>query len=155
MSSLRALGRKVPLKALPHLLPIYLLQTLIGFSQTLNGSAAQLEALARALIIDGQQRLRTLRDAAPHLHLPLEQLLEMVQYRDDNREDLSGEEGAVQAMLEMCLGLMLQWLSKRNCRSYPAVSSITSQLFSPFDALFPSCCVPMLLPLRVRACPIF
>lgn len=155
MSSLQALGRRVPVKALPQLQPILLLHALIGFSRTLNSSAAQLEALARALIMDGQQRLRTLRDAAPHLHLPLEQLLEMVRSKDLNTAHPSKEESAVQAMLEMCLGLMLQWLSKRNYRSYPAVSSIAWNLFLPVDALFRSCHLPLLLPLRIRACPIF
>lgn len=153
MSSLRALGRTVPLKALPPVQPVFLLHALIGFSQTLNNSAAQLEALARALIIDGQQRLRTLRDAAPHLHLPLEQLLEIVRSKDDNSENLPEEESVVQAMLAMCLGLMLQWLSKSNYRSYPAVSSIAWKPFLPRDV--PSRCFSLLLPLRVRACPIF
>jgi hypothetical protein len=155
MSSLRALTRRVPLKSLPQLQPILLLQTVVGLSQTLNGSAAQLEALARALILDGQQRLCRLRDAAPHLHLPLAQLLEMIRSKDDNREGLSEEESAVQAMLEMCLGLMLQWLSRRTYRSYPATSCIACRLLIPFDALLPFCRPALLLPLRVRACPIF
>jgi hypothetical protein len=155
MSSLRALGRKVPVKALPQVQPVFLLHALIGFSQTLNGSAAQLEALARALIIDGQQRLRTLRDAAPHLHLPLEGLLEIVRSKDDNSENLPEEESVVQAMLAMCLGLMLQWLSKRTCRSCPALSSNAGKPVLPVDALFRSCHLPLLLPLRVRACSIF
>jgi hypothetical protein len=144
----------VPVKALPQVQPILLLQALVGFSQTLNGSAAQLEALARGLILDSQQRLRRLRDAAPHVHLPLEQLLEMIRSRDDSREDLSQEERAVQAMLEMCLGLMLQWLVKRNCRSYPAISPVIWRVLLPLDFLPPSCCFPLLLPPRVRACPI-
>jgi hypothetical protein len=153
MASLCALGRKIPLKGLPQVQPILLLQVLIGLSQSLNSSAAELEALARALIMDGQQRLRMLRDAAPHLHLPLQQLLEMVRSKDNNTEHLSKEESAVQAMLEMCLGLMLQWLSKRNYRSYPAVSCIAWKEFLPLNV--PSCYVPLLLPLRIRACPIF
>jgi hypothetical protein len=148
------LRRKGPLKVLPEVQPIFLLQALIGFSQTLNGSASQLEALARALIMDGQQRLRRLRDAAPHLHLPFEELLEMVRSKDHNREDLSDEESAVQAMLEMFLGLMLQWLSRANCCVYPAVSSLTWKLILPADAPFPPCSLRLLLPLRVRACPI-
>jgi hypothetical protein len=154
MFSVRALGRKVPLEVLPQVQPILLLHTLIGLSQTLNSSAVQLEALARALIMDGQQRLRRLRNAAPHLHLPLEQLLEMVRREDDNREHLSKEESALQAMLEMCLGLMLQWLSRRDCCSYPATASITGKLVLPVDAFFRSRPFPLLLPFRVRACPI-
>jgi hypothetical protein len=155
MSSLRALGRRVHLKALPQVQPIFVLQILIGLSQTLNGSAAQLEALGRALMIDGQQRLRSLRDAAPHLHLPLEQLLEIVRSKNDNQEDLSEEENAVQALLEVYLGLVLQWLLKWDCGSYPTVSYHACKLFFPFDTLFPSCRLPLLVPLRVRACPIF
>lgn len=154
VSSLRALGRKVPLGALPQLQPMVLLQALCGVSQTLNLSAAHLEALARGLILDGQQRLRRLRDAAPHLHLPLEHLLEMTRSRDGNREALSDEESAVQAMLEMCLGLMLQWLLKRNCRWHLAISYFARKLLLPFDALRSPQCSPVPVPLRARACPI-
>jgi hypothetical protein len=148
------LGRKVPLKVLPQVQPILLLQALIALSHTLNGSAAQLEALARTLISDGQQRLGRLRDAAPHIHLPLDQLLEMVRFKGDNREDLSEEAIAVQAMLEMYLGLMLQWLSKRNCRFYPAMSSVARKHLFPANVLLPPRYSPLLLPLRARACPI-
>ena len=154
ISSLRGLGRQVPLGTLPQLQPILLLQALIGVSQTLNSSAVQLEVLARTLIMDGQQQLRRLRDAAPHLHLPVEQLLQMIR-SEDKRQDLSDEESMVQAMLEMCLGLVLQWLSRSNCQSYPSVSSVTGKPVLPVDALFRSRHLLLLLPLRVRACPIF
>jgi hypothetical protein len=153
ISLLRALGRKAPLRGLPQVQPIFLLQTLIGLSQALNGGAAQLETLARALITDGQQRLRRLRHAAPSLHLPLEQFLETVRSKADNSKDLSAEESAVQAMLQVLVGLMLQWLTKRSCRSYLAVSSIASKLLLLSDALRPSCRLLLLPPLRVRACP--
>jgi hypothetical protein len=125
----------------------------MGLSQTLNGSAAQVERLARALIVDGEQRLRRLRDAAPRLHLSLEPLLERVRSRDNCCENLSEEESVVQAMLQMLLGLMLQWLSKQGCRSYLTVSSTVSRRFSPLDALFPSCWFSLLLPRRIRAFP--
>jgi hypothetical protein len=155
VSSLRALGRKVPLRALAQVQPVVLLQTLIGFSQTLNGSAAQLERLARALIMDGEQRLRRLRDAAPSWRLSLGQFLERVRSKDDHTERLSEEESAVQAMLQLLLGLMLEWLSKRSSCSHSAVPSIGSKLFVLFDPLFPPWRFPLLLPPRIRACPIF
>lgn len=117
-AALRALGRRVPLKALPNVQPILLLQMVIGLSQTLNGAVAQPEAVARALITDGQQRLRALRRAAPNLDLSLSRLLRKICSSEMSEDDLSDEESAVQAMLEVCLGLMLHWLSKKKDRPY-------------------------------------
>jgi hypothetical protein len=151
-AALRALGQKVPLKALPHIQPIFLLQTLIGLSQVLNGGAAQPEALARALILDGQQRLRRLREVAPHLDLSLEHLLERIRSSDKGDEHLSDEESAVQAMLEMCLGLMLRWLSKVDDPAYACPSSIVVRRLLSHDAHRPYC-FSFLPPLfRARSC---
>jgi hypothetical protein len=149
-AALCALGQKVPLKALPHVQPIFLLQMLIGLSQLLNGSAAQPEALARALILDGQQRLRKLRKAAPHLDLSLEPLLNRIRPNGTADGQLSDEESAAQAMLEMCLGLLLHWLSKADNQPYPHASSIAMKYLPPFDVLLPSH-PSSLHPLRFRA----
>ncbi len=141
-AALLALGRKVPLKALPHVQPIFLLQVLIGLSQILNGGAANSEALARALILDGQQRLRKLREAAPHLDLSLAHLLNGIHPTQTADEDPSDEESAVQAMLEVCLGLVLRWLSKADDQSYPYASSIAVKRLPSFDvplSSYPSC----------------
>jgi len=151
---LRTLGRKVSLKGLPHLQPVFLLQILVGVSQALNGGAAQAEALARALVLDGQRRLSELRNAAPHVNLSLEQLLKVARTEKGDEEDLSVEESAVQALLEMCLGLMLQLLSKRHRWSRPSLHCVPSVCLFCFNTRFPSAAFPLILPLRARACPI-
>lgn len=134
--------------------PVILLQVLIGISQAMNGSAAHVEVLARALLLDGQRRLSGLRDAAPHLSLSLDQLLKLARSDKRKDDDLSAEECAVQALLEVCVGLMLRWLSKRNRQSLPSVSPARSKFFFSFDDPFPLTPFPLILPLKARACPI-
>jgi hypothetical protein len=150
-AALRALGRKVPLKALPHVQPLFLLQMLIGLSQILNGGAAQPEALARALILDGQQRMRGLRKAAPHLDLSLEHLLDAIRPNGTMEEDLSDEESAVRALLEMCLGLVLHWLSRADDPPYPRASSIAARHLASSPILSRPCSSLCLL-YRARSC---
>lgn len=149
---LRVLGRKVPLDALPQVQPVFLLQMLIGLSRVLNGGAAQPEALARALILDGQQRLRELRDAAPHLDLSLTRLFSRLRASETRDERLSDEESAVQAMIEMCLGLMLRWLSQGNDRSSHHAASVVLKRLSSFDILLPSYPSSFYLLFRARSC---
>lgn len=151
---LRALRRKVPLKALSHVQPIVMLQMVVGFSQVLNGNAAQPEAVARALILDGQQRLRMLREAAPHLDLSLGGLLRRIRANETSEEHLSEETSAVQALLEMCLGLMLRWLSRRDDQTYttPPDTGIGPFSFSEL-LLLPYLSSPDRL-FRARSCPI-
>lgn len=151
---IRTLGRKVSLQGLPHLQPVFLLQILVGVSQALNGGAAQAEALARALVLDGQRRLSELRNGAPHVSLSLEQLLKVARADKGDEEDLSAEESAVQALLEVCLGLMLQLLSKRHRQSRPSLYCMLSICLFPFNTRFPCAAFPLILPLRARACPI-
>jgi len=151
---LRRLGRKVSLKGLPHLQPVFLLQILVGVSQALNGGAAQAEALARALVLDGQRRLSELRNAAPHVSLSLEQLLKVARADNGEKEDLSAEESAVQALLEVCLGLMLQLLSKRHRWPHPSLYCVSSTCLLRFNTRCPFATFPLILPLRARACPI-
>jgi len=126
--ALRALGRRVPLKGLPNVQPIMLLQMMIGLSQALNGGSARPEAVARALVLDGQQRLRALRKAAPHLDLSLGRLLSKICSSETSDDHLSDEESAVQAMLELCLGLMLRWLSKGDDRLHAKPAGVVRVL---------------------------
>ncbi len=150
----RSLGRKVSIEALPHVEPILLLQTLVGVSQALNGSAAHAESLARVLIADGRRRLSGLRDAVPHLSLSLDQLSRLARSDERKDEDLSAEESAARALLEVCLGLVLRWLSKRHPDAHATVWPEPSTLFLSIG--IPSLVTPLLLilPLRARACPI-
>ena len=113
ISSFDTLRRKVNLEALAHLQPILLLQMLAGVSQTVNSGVSNSQALARTLLLSGQQRLRDLLAAAPRLHLPLEQVLK--QCRADD-EDPTPEETAAQALVELCLGLMLRWMAETACQ---------------------------------------
>ncbi len=107
MPSLNALRRKVNMETLAHLQPLLLLQMVVSASQTANSSISHSPALARTLLLSGQQRLRELLDAAPRLHLPLEQVLEFCRAGDAER---TPEETAARALFELCLGLMLHWL---------------------------------------------
>lgn len=149
--SLRALRQKVAVETLAHVQPILLLRILIGLSQSLNGGIAQPEALARALLLDGRQRLRRLLDAAPRLNLPLEDVLEILHSDDGDDEERTAEESAVQALFEMCLGLILQWLAEKNTLSQaPAFSGNVQRIDTFFS---PSLHFLLLRPPRTRACP--
>nr|HID12498.1 hypothetical protein [Anaerolineae bacterium] len=118
MSSLHTLRRKVTLEALAGLQPLLLLQMLVGVSQTVNSSVSRSRALARTMLLSGQQRLRDLLAAAPRLHLPVEQVLEICRSND---EEHVPEEMAAQALLELCLGLMLQWMAEGARQPYTIV----------------------------------
>jgi len=111
--SLGALRRKVNLEAVACVQPILVLQMLAGVSQTVNSGVSQSQALARTLLLSGQQRLRDLLDAAPRLHLPLEQVLKQC-HADD--EEPTPEETAARALIELCLGLMLHWMAETSCQ---------------------------------------
>ncbi len=115
---LQALQSSLTAETLARLQPILLLQILIGFSQSLNGGVAQSETLARTLLLDGRQRLQKMLASAPRLNLPLERVLEIIHATDEDDQANTAEENAIQALVEMCLGLMLQWLSQEDHRSY-------------------------------------
>ena len=149
---LRVLGRKVPLDALPHVQPVFFLQMLLGLSQIFNGDAVQPETLARALILDGQQRLRKLREAAPHLDLSLAHLWSRLRASETPEECFSDEESAVQAMIEMCLGLMLRWLSQGDPESSRPADSVVAKHSSSSHVLLPSYTYPFYLLFRARSC---
>jgi len=148
MSSLHALRRKVTLETLNNLQPLLLLQMLMGVSQTVNSSVSCSQALARTLLLSGQQSLRDLLAAAPRLHLPVERVLEACHFSDAERKP---EETAAQALLELCLGLMLQWMAEddhrhhttvipsRRQRTIPSHFLIFPPILSTQDTLLSSC----------------
>jgi hypothetical protein len=143
--SLHALRRKVTPEILAHLQPLLLLQMLMGVSQAVHGSLSRSQALARTLLLNGQQRLGDLLAAAPRLHLPIEQVLDIG--RSDGAEH-TPEETAAQALLELCLGLMLQWTAqdgRRRC---------ATALPSRRQRTMPSCFLsfPSSRPFRARSC---
>ena len=145
MPSLDALRRKVNMETLAHLQPLLLLQMVVGVSQTVNSHISHSPALARTLLLSGQQRMRELLDAAPRLHLPLEQVLEFCRADDAER---TPEEAAARALFELCLGLMLHWLAGIACRQ-PAtlVPRSHKRAMSSYILSYPSQSPP-----RARSC---
>lgn len=125
-SSLQAVRRKVTIEVLTNLQPLLLLQMLMEVSQAVTGSVSRSSALARTLALNGQQRLRELLAAAPRLHLPVEQVLE--RYHSNDAPG-TPEDKAARALLELCLGLLLQWMASDDRRQCTAVM------------LQPRCCV--------------
>jgi hypothetical protein len=128
VSSLEALRRKANLETLAHLLPLMLLEMLVGVSQTTNDCVSSSQALARTLLLSGQQRLRELLDAAPRLHLPVERLLELCRADDAER---TPEEAAAQALFELCLGMLLHWMAEAACHHRNIATPCSGQPVSP------------------------
>lgn len=154
-TSLDALRRKIGVEALAHLQPILLLQVLIALSQSLNGSIAQPEALARTLLLNGQQRLRGLLNAAPRLNLPVDQLLAICRSGDPGDAERTPEERAVQALLEVCVGLMLQSLREGSRRPHiPVLLRGWQRVLSSDILSLSSFSVLLSWPPRARAHPI-
>ena len=145
-SSLEALRRKVNLETLTNLQPLLLLQMLVGASQTVNDSVAQSQALARTFLLSGRQRLRELLDAAPRLHLPMEQVIEFCHADDAER---TPEESAAWALFELCLGLMLYWMAEHTAQRHTITTPRSVRRVSP--SYFPS--YPSQCPPRARTCP--
>jgi hypothetical protein len=144
-SGLEALRRKVNLETLAHLQPLMLLQMLVEVSQTVNDGVSSSQALARTLLLSGQQRLRELMDAAPRLHLPVERVIELCRAGDAER---TPEETAAQALFELCLGLMLHWMAKAACQRRTIAPPCSGQPVSPSYFL----AYPPLRSLRARSC---
>lgn len=145
-SSLDVLRRKVNLQqVLAGLQPILLLQMLGGLSQAVSSGVSQTQALARTLLLSGHQRLRTILAAAPRLRLFPEHV---------PASDSTPEEAAAQALIEVCLGLMLEWIAHRARRSHcdlPPLPYSQWQGLSPYSsasfAFYPleaRCCIPLL-----------
>ncbi len=148
MSSFSALQRRVILETVSNLQSLLLLQVLIGISQTVNSSVSSSRALARTLILSGQQRLHDLLSNTPRIKLPLERLLELCKTGEACDAQRSPEKAAAQALIELCLGLMLQWMAGHTHPRYVAVTACARQsipsLSFPF---YPS------RPQRVRSSP--
>ena len=135
LSSLHALRRRVTLETLNDLQPLLLLQMLVGVSQTVNSSVSRSRALARTLLLNGRQRLHDLLAAAPRLHLPVERVLELCHASDAERKP---EETAAQALLELCLGLMLQWMAEDGHRHRtPVIPSRRQRTMPSCFLMFP------------------
>ncbi|MCX7682647.1 MAG: hypothetical protein N2508_11915 [Anaerolineae bacterium] len=139
------LRQKIVLEVLARLQPLLLLQMVAGLPRTAAMGVAQVQALARSLLLDGQQRLLTILAAAPRLHLPVERWRELAQ---PGQRTETPEQVAAQALIELCLGLLLQWLNShlrrhRNQTGYrlPQLSSVYLPSPSPDG------------PPRTRACP--
>ena len=145
MSSLDALRRKVNLDTLAHLQPLLLLQMLAGVSQTVNSSVSNSRALARTLLLSGQQRLRELLDATPRLHLSVERVLELCRTNDAQHTQ---EETAAQALFELCLGLMLHWMAEQTGQRHTIVTPCSGPRVSySYFLASPSLCRP-----QARSC---
>lgn len=151
-AALQALGCKVPLHGLPKVQPVLLLQVVIGLSQVLNGAVPQPESVAQGLIADAQRRLRLLRAAAPHLDLSFRRILAWICSHDHPDHELVDEESALQAVLEMCLGLVLQWLSRRYGPSYPGSSSLSRRYLGFSGSPFSPCLFSSHFLFRARSC---
>lgn len=151
---LLSLGQRVTLEELGQIQPVFLLQVMVAVCHALNESAVHAEAIARGLVLDGQRRLNGLRRAAPHLTLSLQHVLKLARSMGRGDDDLSAEERAVQALLEVCLGLVLEWLSPRAHRSHPSASSSSSKQFSLIDVSLLLAPLRPMVPPRARSCPI-
>jgi hypothetical protein len=146
VSSLNALRRKVTIETLTHLQPILLLQMVVGVSQSVNTSVSRSRALARTMFLSGQQRLHNLLASAPRLHLPVEQVLALC--RAGGTEH-TPEEAAAQALLELCIALILQWLTAcARRRRTTATLCKRQRVASPYLLSFASESPP-----RTRSCP--
>ena len=148
-----SLRSRVTFAGLPQVQAVFLLQVLVAVSDTLNGGAVHAEGLARGLVLDGQRRLDSLRRAAPHLTLSVEHLLRLARTDERDDDELSTEESATQALLEMCLGLVLKWLSRGNDHSHRPSSSPPSEWLASLEISLPFASLPLILPLRARSCP--
>lgn len=111
---------KITLDALTHLQPLVLLQMVASVSQTVNIHVSSSQALARSLLLSGQERLRDLLAGAPRLHLPVEQVLEFCRAGE---AEGAPEQTAAWALLELCLAMILLWMAEtaRKCHATAVV----------------------------------
>lgn len=149
LSSLQTLRRKLALQTLSTLQPILLLQMVMGISQSVNSRFCRSRTLARSLLLNSQQHLHELLASAPRLHLPVERMLEFCRTDGSGHEPRTPEETAAQALFELCLGLMLQWMSDHT-RSY-ATTGVAHGRCAPVG-LYPLS-YPSLRAARSRKCP--
>jgi hypothetical protein len=140
--SLPKLRQEVAIEALARLQPLLLLQVLLahsGLSQALDGAFAHPQTVARSLFWDGQRKLRKLLSAAPRLNLSLDRVLDISQLLGEGENQGAPEEDILQALLEMCVGLMLQCMNREDTDwsnpTYICKSCITSPLIPFFPSL--------------------
>jgi hypothetical protein len=145
-SSLSALRCKVTVETLTNLQPLLLLQMVAGISQSVNSKVSRSRTVARTLFLSGQQRLHNLVASAPRFHLPVEQMLALCRAGGTTH---TPEEAVVQALLELCIALILQWLTECACRRRATVTVGKRQrAASPYLLSLTSESLP-----RARSCP--
>jgi hypothetical protein len=145
-SSLDALRRKVTVETLTNLQPLLLLQMIAGVSQSVNSSVSRSRTVARTLFLSGQQRLQGLLASAPRFRLPVEQMLALCRSGGMTH---TPEEAVVQALLELCIAMILQWLTECACRRRATVTVGRRQrVASPHPLFLASDSLP-----RARSCP--
>jgi hypothetical protein len=105
MLPLTIMRRKAAIQALQRL-PL-LLPALLEVSQVVVTQVSRSPALARGLLLEGSQHLAGIHVELPHLP-QLGRWISQIVARGDSNVD--AESDAVQALLELCLGLVLRWL---------------------------------------------
>ena len=128
--SKHVLPRRVAEEAMVRLQSLLLLSAVV--SQAVSRQVSSSQILLESLLLGGRERLAALLVAASRIRLP-------TRSDSDDDECASSDESAIQAFLERCLDLILQWMT-RNERDSGAYSAPLRRLF---DALFldsPSAC---------------
>jgi hypothetical protein len=121
----------------------------MGVSRSVNSRFCRSRTLARSLLLNSQQRLHELLTSAPRLYLSVERMIEFCRTASAEHEPRTPEEAAAQALFELCLGLMLQWMLD-HARSY-ATTGVAYRRCAPVG-LYPLS-YPSLLPISSRKCP--
>lgn len=142
----------MPLQVWPKVEPLLLLKLVVDLSQVLDGAVAQPEAVARAMIRDGRQRMRALRLGAPNLDISFSRILTWISSESTAHEHLGDDEDALQALLEMCLGLVLRWLSRRREPSQVQPSPLSSGAFRFSERRWLLCFFSLHRRSRARSC---
>lgn len=149
---LGALGSGIGLQEMLRIRPELMLQLMMGLSQVVNGAVAQPEAVAQALIVDARRRLRELQKAAPHVDLSLARVVAWIWNQRASDEEMVAEEGTLQAVLEMCLGLVLRWLSDRRQQSFSQAARLMLRPPCVVDFSLRWSLLPLQLLFRPRSC---
>lgn len=101
----------------------------MDFSHTVGKHVSQSQALARTLLLGGRQQLQGLLASAPHVQLPAGWKSEVCPSDD---KDCSLEGDTVQALFELCLGLVLQLMAGHDRESYTLDGLLSLSPYFPF-----------------------
>lgn len=102
------------IKVLGGLNPVMLISLVGDLSRTVNSGVVRSRALAAALQAAGAQRLNDLQSAAPHVRATLYKLTARLPSVHLSVEEIT----VIRAVIELYLGLILQWLAARD-RPHP------------------------------------